>query len=63
MGTTPEGNHCLLIDKVGPQHTGDYQLVAKNDMGENATNARLTVSRKFHCKVTKEIDVNGQFII
>jgi len=46
VGTTPEGNHCLLIDKVMPGHSGDYQVVAKNDIGESATNAPLTVSCK-----------------
>lgn len=43
---TPEGAHCLLIEKVTPANTGEYELVAVNDIGENSTKAQLTVSCK-----------------
>lgn len=46
LGTTPEGNHCLLIEKVTPENTGEYEIHAKNDIGDNSSKARLTVSCK-----------------
>lgn len=47
LGTTPEGNHCLLIEKVTKGNAGEYELVAKNDIGDNSSKACLTVSCKF----------------
>lgn len=41
---TPEGSQCLLIEKVNKDNTGEYELVATNDIGENSTKAQLTVS-------------------
>ena len=46
LGTTPEGNHCLLIEKVTPENSGEYEVFAKNDIGDDSSKARLTVSCK-----------------
>lgn len=47
LGTTPEGNHCLLIKKVSRANAGEYELVARNDMGDNSSKASLTVACEF----------------
>lgn len=44
LGTTPEGNHCLLIEKCNSLNSGEYEVVAKNDIGDTSTKAYLTVS-------------------
>ncbi|XP_065224775.1 uncharacterized protein LOC135848732 isoform X2 [Planococcus citri] len=52
--STPEGAHCLLIEKVTKDHTGEYELVASNDIGDNSTKAQLTVASRSNSEAENE---------
>ncbi|XP_063617006.1 obscurin isoform X2 [Cydia splendana] len=42
----PDGTHALLIDKATAEDGGDYGVIAVNDQGESASNAKLTVASR-----------------
>ncbi|XP_063549021.1 obscurin isoform X4 [Cydia strobilella] len=42
----PDGTHALLIDKATAEDGGDYGVIAVNDQGESASNAKLSVASR-----------------
>ncbi|XP_044021283.1 obscurin isoform X3 [Aphidius gifuensis] len=42
----PDGTHALLIDKVTPEDAGEYQVVASNSEGAEASKGILSVAGK-----------------
>lgn len=39
----PDGSHVLIIEKVGPEHAGEYAVTATNDQGSVTSSAPLDV--------------------
>lgn len=39
----PDGSHVLVIEKVGPEHAGEYTVTATNDQGSVSSSAPLEV--------------------
>ncbi|XP_047985115.1 obscurin isoform X1 [Leguminivora glycinivorella] len=42
----PDGTHALLIDKATAEDGGDYGVIAVNDQGQSASNAKLSVASR-----------------
>ncbi|KAE8753085.1 hypothetical protein FOCC_FOCC000008 [Frankliniella occidentalis] len=42
----PDGSHVLVIEKVGPEHAGEYTVTATNDQGSVSSSAPLEVQGK-----------------
>lgn len=39
----PDGSNALVIEKVGPEHAGEYTVTATNDQGSASSSAPLEV--------------------
>lgn len=46
MAHEPDGLHYLLIEKAGPEHAGKLAIIASNDNGTTASEAKLSVTCK-----------------
>ncbi|XP_026820148.1 obscurin-like isoform X6 [Rhopalosiphum maidis] len=59
MAHEPDGLHYLLIEKAGPEHAGKLAIIASNDNGNTASEAKLSVTSKIN---TDSLESKPEFL-